>query len=150
MKRDIFVLKLVFLFLFSSLVFFVFFKIMSFYNKIEYRKTRVSYFATDLLDYSTIRKIEEEGKSYFHDVLISVWERKEVVFEFKNDLSIEKIKEIGLFLKSNFPYYKWSEPVIRKQEYISRDYINLIGLLFSLMFGLGASFSYFIARKVDE
>ncbi|MEJ5283485.1 MAG: hypothetical protein ACP5Q5_04810 [Brevinematia bacterium] len=143
-------MKLVFLFLFSSLAFFVFFKIMAFYNKIEYRKTRVSYFATDLLDYSTIRKIEEEGISFFHDVLISVWERREVVFEFKNDLSQEKIKDIGLFLGSNFPSYKWLEPVIRRQEYISRDYINLIGVLFSLMFGLGASFSYFISRKINE
>lgn len=148
--RNIFVFKLVILFLFSSFVFFVFFKIMAIYTKVEYRKMRVAFFSGDLLDYSTIRRIEEEGKSCLDDVLVSVWERKEVVFEFKNDLSQEKIKEIGLFLGLNFNYYKWSEPVIRKQEYISRDYINLIGVLFSLMFGLGVSFSYFISRKIDE
>lgn len=143
-------MKLVFLFLFLSLAFFVFFKTMASYNKIEYRKMRLSYFSSDLLDSLTINKIEEEGISFFHDLLISVWDRKKVVFEFKDDLSSEKIKEIGLFLGSNFTNYKWSEPVIRKQEYISRDYINFIGFLFSLMFGLGASFSFFIVRKLDE
>ncbi len=144
-----YVIKSIIILLLTTIFCYIFMKSLVLSTKIEYRKIRLSYIAKPLMDNYTILQVKEAGK-FFLDSLISVWERKEVVFEFKEEPSEEKIKNITLFLSTNFLDYNWEGPFIRRQDYITKIYIDKIVILLSIMFGLGSLVAYYFERKIHE